>query len=97
MKIRLAKKITKQQPDNCLSLHKTSLYWLCAWNRYNNYVHPSCLGNGKLDHRIDKAVTMMVKYDARIRVKRLIKSSYNRPFKKKDLVRLANKLFEYGD
>lgn len=61
MKIRLAKKITKQQPDNFLSLHKTRLYWLCAWNRYNNYVHPSYLGNGKLDHRISKALRMMVK------------------------------------
>ena len=61
METRLANKIIRQQPDNCLSPHKTSLYWLCAWNRYNNYVHPSSFGSGKQDHRITKAISLTSK------------------------------------
>ena len=61
MKIRLARKIMKQQPDNYLPLRKISLYWLCAWNRYYNYVYPSSLGNGKADHRITKAISLTSK------------------------------------
>lgn len=61
MKKRLAEKIIRQQVENFLPNHKISLYWLCAWNRYNNSMHPSPLGSGKADHRITKAISLTSK------------------------------------
>lgn len=64
MKIRLAKKIMKQQVKNVpnLSMHRISLYWVFAWNRYYpNYGNPFALRYKKADHRITKAMSLTSK------------------------------------
>lgn len=64
MKTRLAKKIMKQQVENVpnLSMHRISLYWVFAWNRYNPCTNnPFALRYKKADHRITKAISLTSK------------------------------------
>lgn len=49
MKIRLAKKIMKQQAKN-----KVSFYWFKHWFNF-------IIKNGKIDHRITKAISLTSK------------------------------------
>lgn len=52
MKIRLAKKILKNQPENDPIGRKFNGYWVKRWKDHEEF--PPI----KLDHRIDKAVSL---------------------------------------
>lgn len=58
MKVRLAKKIMKQEPN---PMHKASLYWFDRWVDYWFYG----VSEDRLDHRITKAIKITSKHDRR--------------------------------
>ena len=63
MKIRLARKIMRHQPDALYGENpsKYNEHWVLRWEQYNHAVNPSS-EDGCLDHRITKAVSLMSKY-----------------------------------
>lgn len=65
MKIRQARKIMRQQPENDLPHHKCSAYWDWQWVLYNFSVSPFRNFKGRRDHRIDKAIRLSQKAEMR--------------------------------
>ena len=60
MKIRLAKKIMKQHPDNNLTRHELSLYWFGQWYKSESLIFAALKSRGA-DHRITKAISLTSK------------------------------------
>lgn len=65
MKIRQARKIMRQQPENDQTHHKRSAYWDWQWVLYNFSVSPFRNFKGRRDHRIDKAILLSQKAEMR--------------------------------
>ena len=65
MKIRQARKIMRQQPENDPPHHKRSAYWDWRWTLYNFSVSPFRNFKGCRDHRIDKAIRLSQKTETR--------------------------------
>lgn len=63
MKKRLARKILKAQPEN--ESKRANAYWTERWKTYNENMHPlnwvAHMAGMRVDHRIDKAITIASK------------------------------------
>ena len=62
MKVRLAKKIMKQQVENSLPRHKASKYWYKRWSSFERF---RVALPGICDHRIPKAISLTEKKEVR--------------------------------
>jgi hypothetical protein len=90
MKIRLAKKITKQARH----LSTASDYW---YRRLRDFEYKICYGFvGKKDHRITMAMSLVEHWNARMYRNEAAKLNKKNPFSPRDLRRSVERLKQYS-